>query len=136
VKIETKWRGGLHFQGNTPSHHTVDFDSGPADTVTHGPTPLEYVLQAVAVCSGMDVISILQKKRKEPKSFEVHVSGERADDHPKVFTKIHIHYRFTDDNLTGKEAEQAIRLSIDKYCSVLGMLKSTAGVTWDYELVK
>jgi len=136
VKIEAKWRGGMHFQSNTPSHHTVDLDSGPKDSVTFGPPPMEVVLQAIAACSGMDIISILQKKRKEPESFDIEVSGERAEEHPKVYKKIAIKYRFKGDDLTEKDIELAIKLSVDKYCSVLAMVRSTAEVTWDYEILK
>jgi len=135
MKIEAKWRGGMHFQSNSPSHHTVEFDSGPRDSVTHGPAPMEMILQALAACSGMDIIAILQKKRKEPELFEISIHSERADTHPKVFTKVAIHYRFKRDGLTKKDAEQAIRLSVDKYCSILSMIRSSAEVTWDYEIL-
>ena len=134
MKVEAKWRGGMHFQANTPSHHTIHIDSGPADSVTFGPSPLELVLQAIAGCTGMDILSILRKKRKEPEEFSIRIEAERADSHPKVFIKAALHYKVKCKGLTKSQFEQAIKLSVDKYCSVLAMVKSTAEVSWDYEL--
>ena len=134
MKVEAKWRGGMHFQVNTPSHHTIDIDSGPADSVTFGPGPMELVLQAIAGCTGMDILSILRKKRKKPEEFNVRIEAERADSHPKVFTQVALHYKVKCKDLTKSQVEQAITLSVDKYCSVLSMVKSTAEVSWDYEL--
>lgn len=136
MKIEAKWRGNMHFQSNTPSHHTIDMDSGPKDSVTHGPAPMELALQALAGCSGMDIIAILQKKRKEPEAFDIQVEAERADKHPKVFNKITIKYLLKGANLTEKDVGQAVKLSVDKYCSVLEMVRSTAEISWEYKILK
>lgn len=135
MKIEAKWHSRMHFSSNSPSHHTVQMDSGPKDSVTNGPSPMEMMLQGIAGCSGMDIISILDKKRKSPELFEIIVTGERAETHPKVFTSVNIHYRFKGDSLTDKDVETAIKLSVDKYCSIIGMVRSTAEITWDYELL-
>lgn len=136
MKIAAKWKSGMHFQSNTPSHHTIDIDSGPKDSVTSGPGPMELVLQAMAGCTGMDIISILKKKRKEPEEFTIEIEAERREEHPKVFAKVNLHYRFKKEGLTAKEAEQAVSLSVEKYCSVLAMVRSTAEVTWDFEIVE
>lgn len=134
MNVEAKWRGGMHFQANTPSHHTIDIDSGPANSVTFGPGPMELVLQAIAGCTGMDILSILKKKRKEPEEFDIRIEAERSDEHPKVFKKVVLHYKVKRKDLTKSQVEQAIKLSVDKYCSVLAMVRSSAEVSWDYEL--
>ncbi len=136
MKVAAKWREGMHFQSNTPTHHTIHIDSGPKDSVTYGPAPMELVLQAMAGCTGMDIISILRKKRKEPEEFDIEIEAERREEHPKVFSKVALHYRIKKQGLTEKEAEQAISLSVEKYCSVLSMVRSTADVTWDYEIIE
>ena len=136
MKIEAEWQSGMHFTCATETNHTIDIDSGPRGAETRGPAPMEMLLNAVATCSGMDIVSILQKKRKEPESFSVTVEGERAETHPKIFTKIHIRYAFKKDGLTEKDVEQAIRLSMDKYCSVVAAFGPGTEVTWNYTIEK
>ena len=136
MKIEAKWLGNMHFQSTSATNHTIEMDSGPKDAVTAGPTPMELVLQAIAGCSGMDVLSILRKKRKEPDEFNIEIDAERAEEHPKVFKKVNLFYRIKKKGLTKEEAEQAIGLSVDKYCSVMGMVRSTAEISWKYEIVE
>ncbi|MBT4292531.1 OsmC family protein, partial [bacterium] len=96
------------------------------------PTPMEAVLHALAACAMVDVVSILEKMRLSMESLEVEVSAERADDHPKVFTKIHLKFVVTGD-LTENKVQRAIELSTEKYCSISAMLSSTAEIT--HELV-
>lgn len=134
MKIAAEWRGGMRFESNTPSHHTCTIDSGAEGSVTSGPSPMEMVLQALACCTGMDIVSILKKKRQEPEKFSIQVEAERAEDPPRVFTKIHIVYHIKKEALTNTAVEQAIQLSVDKYCSVLNMIKSTAQISWEYKL--
>jgi putative redox protein len=125
----------MNFEADTPSGHTVQLDSAPKDVPTKGPSPMETVALSLAGCSGMDVVSILEKRRKKLEKFEIRTKAERADDHPKVFTKIDIVYRFKAEGLKLQEAEKAVKLSMDKYCSVSKMLGSTAEVNWKCELI-
>ncbi|MFC1554829.1 OsmC family protein [candidate division KSB1 bacterium] len=134
MKIEADWQSGMHFKCLSPSNHVTDYDSGPKDTKTKGPTPMEVMLEAAACCSGMDIISILQKKRKEPEEFKIVVEGERAENHPKRFTSINITYILKKDGLTEKDAEQAVKLSVEKYCSVTASLAPDMDINWNYEL--
>lgn len=134
MEVNAKWRGGMHFDADTPSHQTVSYDSGQKDTATHGPTPMEIFLQAIAVCSSMDIVSILKKKRKEPEEFDIRVRGERRDEHPRIYTKIDILYKLKKDGLTKKDADQAIKLSVEKYCSVLGMLNENVKISWEADV--
>lgn len=135
MKIEAKWQNGMHFTSSAPTGHTISIDSGPAGAVTAGPSPMEITLQAAAVCSGMDVVAILEKKRKTPELLEIEVEGSRTENHPKVFKSVNLLYKFKGDNLKEKDVEQAVRLSVEKYCSVLIMISKTAEITWNYELL-
>ena len=96
--------------------------------------PMEVILQGLAGCTGMDVMSILKKKRVKIDHFAMTVEAERADIHPKVFTKIHLTYKFWGKDLSEKAIDRAIDLSENKYCSVSEMLRSTAKITSSYEM--
>jgi putative redox protein len=134
MKIEAVWqKSGLHFKCTSESQHTIDLDSGLFGE-TNGPTPMEIILEAVACCSGMDVVSILDKRRKASEAFSIIVDGERAETHPKKFQKIHIHYSITNKELTEEDARLIISLSIEKYCSALASLHPDIPVTWDCEV--
>ncbi len=126
---------GFHFVGHTPSGHELHWDSGPADSATEGPAPMETALQAIAVCSAMDVVYILKKRRKVISSFELEVNGERSETYPKIFNNITITYSLSGDGITTKEAEKAVKLSQEKYCSLINMLKPAVQVGYSVEVV-
>jgi putative redox protein len=90
--------------------------------------PMQMILASLAGCSGVDVVSILKKKRVDFSDLQIKVSGKRADSHPKVYTDIHITYYVWGENIKEKDVQQAIELSEEKYCSVSAMLKSTATI--------
>ena len=100
-----------------------------------GARPMELILMGLGGCTGMDVISILRKKRQEVTRFEVQLSAERADQHPKVFTKINVHYVIAGQNVTAEAVERAIELSATRYCPANAMLSATMPVTHTYEIV-
>ncbi|NTU58355.1 MAG: OsmC family protein [Chlorobiaceae bacterium] len=122
---------GLNENGQkTRFDATMDF-TGPAKNAS----PMEVLLESLAACSMMDIIAILKKMRKELINIEAGLEAERAHEHPKVFTSIHVRYRLKSPDCTLEEFEKAIRLSIDKYCSVAAMLKgSGCAITWNAEL--
>lgn len=99
-----------------------------------GARPMQMVLMALGGCSSMDVLSILKKMRENVKSYKVIIEAERADTEPKVFTKIHVHYILS-GILKKENAEKAIQLSMDKYCSVSKMLEKSAELTHSFELI-
>jgi putative redox protein len=135
MKGKAVYKGGLHFVGTTESGHTLHWDSGPKDQPTNGPTPMEGVLHAVAVCSAMDVIVILKKRRKEIAAFELEIEAERRKDHPKIFEALVVVYRVGGDGITGSEVEKAVKLSHDKYCSVINMFKPGVNIGYRVELL-
>lgn len=119
----------LKFVGHVDGSPDVTMDS------ENGPTPMELVLMALGGCTGMDVISILQKMRQDIKNFEINLSAERAEEHPKVFTRINIEYVIYGSNIDENSVKRAIELSQDKYCSVGGMLKKALELTYSYKIV-
>ena len=132
MKTTTTWTGKMGFLGKNPSGHEVKMD-GPATIggEDSGSRPTELLLQAVAGCTAIDIISILRKMRIEPERFETEVEGTRAEEHPKKFTHIHIHY-ILDGDIPEKKLARAIKLSKDEYCSVSHTLN--ADITASYTL--
>lgn len=124
MEIKVKWTGKMAFTGENPSGHVVKMDAsekmGGEDT---GARPTELLLNAVAGCTGIDIISILKKMRLDPTSLDIVVKGNRAQDHPKSFTTIYIDYALA-GNLPEDKVVRAITLSKDKYCSVAHSLNA------------
>jgi putative redox protein len=132
MDLTINWNDKMAFSSETASGHQIKMDAaqeiGGENT---GPRPTELLLNAVAGCTGIDIISILKKMRLEPSSFKMEVHGDRADDHPKRFTDIHIHYSL-EGELPEDKVIRAIQLSKDKYCSVSHSL--SANITASYSI--
>jgi putative redox protein len=126
------WKSGLSFSG------TAGADGGPVALGPHSAAavsgaskplePLELLLIGLGGCTGMDVISILEKKRQEVSGFEVRVHGDRAEEHPKVFTRITLEYRVTGRGVDRAAVERAVELSETKYCPAMAMLRKAAPI--------
>ncbi|WP_010098648.1 OsmC family protein [Ornithinibacillus scapharcae] len=132
MDMSVKWNEKMSFTGFAPSGHEIMMDA--AESVggeNRGARPTELLLSAVAGCTGIDIISILTKMRLQPTSFEINMSGDRADEHPKKFTKINIHYAL-EGELPEDKVVRAIELSMDKYCSVSHSL--SAEITASYSI--
>ncbi|MEO0073945.1 MAG: OsmC family protein [candidate division WOR-3 bacterium] len=126
-----RWVHGMQFVATAGSNHGVVLDTGADHGGTDtGTTPMELVLDALAGCTAMDVVSILRKMRVEFRSFIINVRAERADEHPKVFTRIQLEYVVSGVNLDETKIRQAVELSQTKYCSVSAMLKKACPVEW------
>ncbi len=129
------WRGDMSFAGETASGHLLVLDAAPeAGGANAGPRPMELLLLALGGCTAMDVIAILRKMRQPVESFEVNVEGDRAPDHPKVFTALRLYYRLRGEGLEPAKVEKAIRLSADRYCSVGNMLDKAARIEYAFEV--
>jgi putative redox protein len=126
-----KWTEKDCFVGVANSGHEVLMDAGAEKTAA---SPVELVLIALCGCTAADVVSILRKKREPFTSVEVHADSERASEPPKVFTKIRLVYRVA-GKVNRKSVEDAVRLSMEKYCSVEAMLKPKVEITFVIELV-
>lgn len=126
---------GITFVGKTDSNHWVPMD-GPAEFQGSDAAirPKELILISLGGCSGSDVASILNKMREKVHRFEMDISAESATEHPKVFTKIHITYKFWGEDLKQANIEKAINLSQERYCSVSAMLRASVDITHSYEV--
>lgn len=126
---------GIAFAAKGYTNHWVTMD-GPASAggTDAGSRPKELVLFALAGCTASDVVNILKKKRVLLQGFEVRVTGHEAEEHPKVFTDIHVEYVFFGDDISTVDVERAIELSTTKYCSVSAMLTPTVNITHSYRI--
>ena len=126
---------GLTFVGKASSGHWVTMD-GPADFQGSDAAtrPKELILIGLGGCTGADVASILYKMRENVIKFEISIDAESAAQHPKVFTKIHITYRFWGNDLKEANIKKAIDLSQERYCSVTAMLIKSVEITHSFEI--
>lgn len=128
---------GITFVGKTDSNHWITMD-GPEEFggSNAGIRPKELILISLAGCTGSDVASILAKKRVKLDGFEMNITADVAEEHPQVFTRIHLEYVFYGKNLPVKELERAIELSQTKYCSVTAMLQKAMPIEHSYRIVE
>lgn len=137
MKARVKWVEGMAFMAESASGHALIMDGAPDIGGRNlGPRPMEMVLMGAGGCTSIDVVMILQKSRQDVTDCQVELTAERAEDHPKVFTKIHFHFIVKGRKLKPEVVERAINLSAEKYCSATIMLAKTAAVTHDYEIVE
>jgi putative redox protein len=128
-----KWIEGKQFIGVDSTNHSVVL-STPSEGI--GIKPSDLLLLAVASCSAVDVVEILEKKRMTLTHLEISSSGEQDQDPPWTFRKIHMHYKIGGKNLTEKAVAQAIQLSEEKYCSVAATIRGTAQIITDFEILQ
>ncbi len=128
---------GMQFVGSADSGHAVVMDAlssvGGNNT---GSRPMELLLIALGGCTGMDVISILRKKKQNVSRLELNVTGEQAEDHPRMYTTIHIEYVLTGKDISDKAVKRAVELSLEKYCSVGATLDKAAKITHSYRVIQ
>jgi putative redox protein len=137
MECVVKWVDGMSFLAETGSGHALMMDGAPeAGGRNLAPRPMELLLAGTGGCTGFDVVLILKRGRQEVKGCEVSMKAERAETEPKVFTRIHFHYRVTGRELKPEMVERAIKLSAEKYCSASAMLAKTAEITHDWEIVE
>jgi len=137
MKARVKWVEQASFLGETESNHAVLMDGPPtAGGRNLGPRPMEMLLLGTGGCTSFDVVSILKKSRQAVSDCYVELDAERAENDPKVFTKIHMHFVVTGKDIKPEVVEKAIKLSAEKYCSASIMLGATAKVTHDFEVIQ
>jgi len=134
-KAVVKQLRGITLAGKADSNHWVMMDGRDQ----HGgegaaSTPKELLLVALGGCTSMDVIPILKKKRVPLEGFEVRLTGNTREDHPQVFTDIHIEYVFYGDGIAEADVERAIELSTTKYCAISAMLRESVTLTHAYTI--
>ena len=137
MNISVNWVDGMLMVGKSHSGHSITMDGPPEIGGENlGVRPMEMLLLGVAGCTMIDVVTTLKKMRQELTHCETKVNAERADDHPKVFTDIHIQFLVKGKDLDSKKVEKAITLSAEKYCSASIMLGKTASISHDFEILE
>lgn len=135
-RVEINWKSGMRFDAVPESGHTIIMDAEKEhDGTDMGPRPMELLLVGLGGCTGMDVVAILKKMRKQIVNFRLNITAERAKEHPKVYTNINLEY-ILEGNMEEKDVERAIELSQHKFCSASAMLGKTAKITYSYKLLK
>jgi len=136
VTANVKWVDGLRFVGESGSGHAIVMDApvenGGANT---GMTPMELLLAAIGGCSGMDVASMLKKKRLVVSDIEIKVNGKKAAEDPKRYTDIQLEFILTGKSLPEEAVKKAIDLSMDKYCSVKATLEGSAKISYSHKII-
>ncbi len=134
-RAQVTWIGpGLRVIGEANDGPAIVLDSTGTYGTRTGLAPMELVLVGLAGCTAMDVASIMAKKRQPLTNLQVKVEAERADQHPKVYTEIHIEYTAYGEGIDEQALARAIELSEEKYCSVQAMLRNTAKITSSYRI--
>lgn len=127
--VTTKWKGKMHFESSA-NGHIIHIDKLPAhggeDT---GPRPKQLMLSAISGCTGMEIVSILEKMRLKIDELEIGVAGEITDGQPKMYKSVHMIFNIKSINSDKAKIERAINLAVEKYCGVVAMFRQFAIVT-------
>ncbi|MDO9151757.1 MAG: OsmC family protein [Methylotenera sp.] len=135
MKVRIKWIDGVSFVGESETGHAVVLDGAPENGGRNiGMRPMEMLLIGMGGCTSFDVVAILKKARQPIVDCVAEIDATRADEIPKVFTKIHVHFVITGDNLNAVQVERAVKLSAEKYCSASIMLSKSVEITHDFEI--
>lgn len=127
---------GVSFEGTAGSGHSIVMD-GPAEYGGQGKgiRPMEAVLVGMGGCASFDVVRILRKSRQDVATCECELQATRANEDPKVFVKVNMHFRVGGEGLKDGLVKRAVELSAEKYCSASIMIGKTADITHSYEIV-
>ena len=138
TKAQVTWVGpGLRLVGEADGPAIVlDHTLPDEDREETGPRPVRLLLMGLCGCTGMDVISIMQKKRQPFTDLKVKATAERADEHPKVYTEIHLEFVVTGEGVDPQAVERSIELSQTKYCPASAMLSKAVEITTSYRIVE
>jgi putative redox protein len=133
MKIELAYKGDEEFVAVNESGNKVEIDMLSPDEKNHQ-SPTQLLLSALGACAAVDIVSMVKKRRKTFVDLKAEVSGERRDEHPRGFTKIHMKYIITSPDLTDEEAERIVDLATTKYCSVAASV--SAEQTHAFEVIR
>ncbi len=132
MKAQVTWQpseNGLAFDGKMDDGRTLSLDGNG-----EGLSPMQAVLLSVGACSSVDVVEIMRKSRQSITSCVCDLEATRADQAPRVFTELHAHYKVSGDNINEKHLARAVKLSTEKYCSVMLMLTGNVQITTSYSV--
>lgn len=137
MEVEVKQVKGISFVGRADSDHWVVMD-GPSDLGGYGAgsRPMELLLIALGGCTGMDVVTLLDKMRVEYDHLEIRISASQREEYPKIFTEIHVEYKIFGEEVSEDKVKKAIDKSQNKYCPITGILKESADISYNYEIIE
>ena len=125
--VTTKWLGGMAFESDNPSGHTLKID---VDTENGGENsglrPKALMLSSLAGCSGLDIASLMKKMKLEVRAFEIQTEANLTDEHPKFYDAVTISYHFFGINLVEDKLQKTVDLSVERYCGVMEMFRQFA----------
>lgn len=133
ANVHVKWTGARQFIGTDSGKHSIVISSHDEANRT-GVKPSDLLLLALGTCSGYDVVSILEKKRMTLNSLEIHIQARQDPDPPWTFREIRLMYHVSGQGLTPKAVDQAIHLSLTKYCSVAVTISGRAKIEYEYAI--
>ncbi|MCX7728262.1 MAG: OsmC family protein [Bacteroidia bacterium] len=132
-EINLEWESNMLFHSKVNGHEVyVDADASVGGT-DKAPRPKPLMLVSLAGCTAMDVVSLLNKMRVNFSYFNVKIEAELSEEHPKVYTKVHIVYQIKGDNIEQSKVEKAVNLSQEKYCGVSAMFRKFAELTFEIQ---
>ncbi len=134
TKAVVRFAGDDLFVGVSPSGHALAIETEPSRS--RAATPMELLLVALGSCTGVDVVSILRKKRERVTGYHVEVRGERREEHPRAFTRIEVKHVVRGRGVSERAVAQAVELSEEKYCSVAATLRPNAEIVSTFEIVE
>lgn len=134
TKAVVYFAGNDLFLGISPSGHAIAMETDHERN--SAPSPVEFLLTALGACTGVDVISILRKKREHVSDYRIEVTGIRRDEHPRSFKRMEVKHIVKGRNISEKALQQAIELSDNKYCSVAATLRPTVEIVSVYEIIE
>ena len=133
--VKTTWKNKMAFDSKVDKH-TVRIDTGGELGDDSGPSPKKLLLSSLAGCTGMDVVSLLEKMRVPITGFEMDIEADLTDEHPKVYSEIRLIYRFFGPELKKGKIEKSVQLSQGKYCGVSEMLRKNSPINYRIEYVE
>ncbi len=135
MHVSVKWIDGVSFVGESETGHAVVLDGAPENGGRNiGMRPMEMLLIGMGGCTSFDVVMILKKARQPIVHCVAEIDATRAEEIPKVFTKIHVHFVVTGNHLNESQVERAVKLSAEKYCSASIMLSKSVEITHSFEI--
>ena len=136
-KAKVTYVNGMQFVGEADSGHAIVMDGTPdVGGRNTGLRPTELLLIGIGGCSGMDIVSILKKKKQDVKGVEINVDGRKADSYPQKFTEIQLEFVITGRNISEEAVKRAVQLSMEKYCSVKATLEGSAKINYSYKIIE
>lgn len=135
INMETRWKGKMAFEAGVTGHQVIMDADETVGGENLGPRPKALILAGLAGCTGMDVISILEKMRVKISEFNIDIEAEQTEEHPKVYSQITLIYKFKGENLPPDKLEKAVSLSQERYCGVSAMLGKAAKLDYRIEIL-